>query len=67
MPEDVEIRIVDEDIESIDFSAEANLVGISFMTYNAPRAYEIAAEFRQRGITVDAGGYHPTMRPDETL
>ena len=35
------------------------------MTALAPRAYEIAAEFRRRGRFTVAGGYHPTFRPEE--
>jgi radical SAM superfamily enzyme YgiQ (UPF0313 family) len=66
MPSFVETRIVDEELEPIDFETEADLIGISFMTYNAPRAYEIAAEFRlRRGKPVIFGGYHPTLMPEE--
>jgi len=65
MPPGVETRIVDEDVEPVDFEADADLVGISLMTYNAPRAYEIADEFRRRGKTVILGGYHPTFMPEE--
>ena len=65
MPPGVETRIVDEDVEPVDFEADADLVGVSFMTYNAPRAYAIADEFRRRGKTVIAGGYHPTFLPEE--
>ena len=57
----VETRIVDEDIEPIDFDAPADIVGLSFMTLSAPRAYEIAARFRARGTPVIMGGYHPTV------
>ena len=59
----VETRIVDEDAERIDFDADVDLVGLSFMTLSAPRAYEIAARFRARGIPVVMGGYHPTIMP----
>lgn len=65
MPPGVETRLVDEDVEPVDFDADADLVGVSFMTYNAPRAYEIADEFRRRGRLVVAGGYHPTFLPEE--
>ena len=60
-----EIRICDENVESLDVNVDVDLVGISFMTACAPRAYAIAGEFRRRGITVVAGGYHPTLMPDE--
>jgi hypothetical protein len=48
-PPNVETRIIDEDVEPVDFDADVDLVGLSFMTFNAPRAYEIADEFRRRG------------------
>lgn len=66
MPSFVETRIIDEDVEAIDYDMDADLVGISFMTYNAPRAYEIAGRFRfERGKPVVFGGYHPTLLPAE--
>ena len=37
------------------------------MTAIAPRAYEISAEFRKRGIPVVLGGMHPTFCPQEAL
>ena len=68
MPPFVETRIVDEDVEAIDFDLDADLVGISFMTYNAPRAYEIAERFRkEKGKPVIFGGYHPTLMPEEAI
>jgi radical SAM superfamily enzyme YgiQ (UPF0313 family) len=66
MPPYVETQIVDEDVEPIDFETDADLIGISFMTYNATRAYEIAERFRsERGKPVIFGGYHPTLMPEE--
>ena len=68
MPPYVETEILDEDIEPIDFDSDADLIGISFMTYNAPRAYEIADKFRyEKGKTVIFGGYHPTLLPEEAI
>jgi radical SAM superfamily enzyme YgiQ (UPF0313 family) len=67
MPPWVETRILDEDVEPIDFDIDADLIGISFMTYNAPRAYEIADRFRQQGMPVIFGGFHPTFLPDEAI
>ena len=64
-PPDVEVRIVDECVEDIDFNVDVDLVGISVMTYLAPRAYEIAARFRARGVKVVLGGIHVSMCPEE--
>ena len=68
MPRYVETQIIDEDVEPIDFDTDADLIGVSFMTYNAPRAYEIADRFRsEKGKPVIFGGYHPTFMPDEAI
>lgn len=60
-----EVALCDENVRPVDFDSDADLVGISFMTALAPRAYEIAAEFRRRGKIVVAGGYHPTFAASE--
>jgi len=66
LPADLEVQIVDEEVEPIDLETDAEVIGISFMTFNAPRAYELADFFRgQRGKTVMFGGYHPTFCPEE--
>ncbi|HZX35904.1 MAG TPA: radical SAM protein [Thermodesulfobacteriota bacterium] len=62
---DVEIK--DDNIEDVDFDAKTDLVGITTMTTLAPRAYEIADEFRRRGVPVVLGGIHASMMPDEAL
>jgi radical SAM superfamily enzyme YgiQ (UPF0313 family) len=64
-PPEHEVSLVDENVEPLDLDTDADLVGISFMTALAPRAYELAAAFRARGRTVVAGGYHPTLVSDE--
>ena len=62
-----EVKIIEEEVDVIDPDEECDLVGISCMTANAPRAYEVAAEFRKRNKTVVMGGVHPTILPDEAL
>ena len=64
-PPEHEVMLCDENVEALDFDAEVDVVGVSFMTALAPRAYEIAAEFRKRGKVVVAGGFHPTLCPVE--
>ena len=65
-PPEHEVALCDENVQPLDFDGPCDVVGISFMTAFAPRAYEIAAEFRRRGKIVVAGGFHPTFRPEET-
>ena len=66
-PPDAEVRIVDEAYESINFDEKVDLVGITAQTPVAPRAYEIAKEFRRRGIPVVMGGVHASVLPEEAL
>ncbi len=65
-PKDMEIEIIDENIEKIDFDKKVDLVGISTMTASSPRAYEIADIFREKGIPVVLGGIHATVLPEES-
>lgn len=64
-PPAYDLSIIDENLEDIDFSWEGELVGITAMTQQATRAYEIADEFRRRGKYVVLGGIHPTVMPEE--
>ncbi len=64
-PPEWEREFFDDRIELVDYETETDLVAISVETYTARRAYAIAARFRQRGIPVVMGGYHPTHLPEE--
>ncbi len=66
-PDSWHVDLVDEAVQDIDFDHPCDLVGLSVMTCYAPRAYEIATEFRKRGKKVVLGGVHPTYCPDEAL
>jgi len=57
----------DDRLEKINFEIETNLVAISTETFTARRSYQIAEEFRKRGVPVIIGGYHATFCPDEVL
>ena len=64
-PPAYQIDFIDDNVDTIDFTARYDLVGISGTTQQAPRAYEIADEFRKKGITVVMGGIHATVLPQE--
>ena len=66
-PSEHEVTIIEEENEQLNPEEQCDLVGISCMTSNAPRAYDIAAEFRKRGKKVILGGVHPTILPNEAL
>lgn len=64
-PPNVEVQIIDERLEDVDFDEEVDLVGITVTTRVAARAYKIAGEYRKRGVTVVLGGAHPSVLPQE--
>ncbi|MCL5292043.1 MAG: B12-binding domain-containing radical SAM protein [Actinobacteria bacterium] len=66
-PGEFEVEIVDENVRTINYDEAVDLVGLTSFTSHAPRAYEIADEFRRRGVTVVMGGIHASMLPEEAL
>src|SRR6202045_1042902 len=64
-PKDVEVRFYDDRMERIPFDEPTDLVALSVETYTAKRSYQIASEFRRRGVPVVMGGFHPTLVPEE--
>jgi radical SAM superfamily enzyme YgiQ (UPF0313 family) len=70
-PEHWDVDIIDEtqehaidDNDNLAFPG-ADLVGITSVSYQAPRAYKIAAACRKKGIPVVMGGVHATIYPNE--
>lgn len=59
------VEIFDEGVEEIDLNLSADLVGMTVISGNAPRAYELADHFRSHGIRVVLGGPHATLLPEE--
>ena len=64
-PPDVECVLYDDRMESVPFDEPTDLAAITVETYTARRAYEIAAEYRKRGVQTILGGMHITLLPDE--
>lgn len=66
-PEHWTVELIDEQVEGArDYGdVEADLVGLTAFTPQAPRAYQIAAQFRSRGIPVVMGGIHASLVQEE--
>jgi radical SAM superfamily enzyme YgiQ (UPF0313 family) len=62
-----EIVFYDEKAEAVPVGDTPDLVAMSVETYTARRAYALADAYRERGVPVVMGGYHPTFLPDEAL
>lgn len=66
-PPEHDVRLYDENLGEYQYRDDVDLVGLSVMTARATRAYQIAAEYRRRGVPVVFGGSHPTLVPDESM
>jgi radical SAM superfamily enzyme YgiQ (UPF0313 family) len=70
-PDDVELTLRDDIVRRIDpardIDGHADLAAITVSTKAALRAYELAAAYRQQGVSVVMGGIHPTAMPEEAL
>jgi radical SAM superfamily enzyme YgiQ (UPF0313 family) len=64
-PDDWEITVRDEHVESSEVDGDFDVVGIQTYISSAPRAYELAGRWRRRGAKVVLGGLHATSMPDE--
>ena len=69
VPRHWDVELVDECTLDRPHQARADveLVGISAMTTQARRAYELADQDRRLGVAVVMGGIHPSALPDEAL
>lgn len=66
-PREHEVTFFDDRVEQIQFDTPADLVAISVETYTAKRAYQIASEYRRRGVPVIMGGFHASLAPEEVM
>lgn len=69
MPEHWDAGIIDECTLDRPHTprADCDMVGITAMTTQANRAYELADAYRALGVTVVMGGIHPSALPEDAL
>jgi radical SAM superfamily enzyme YgiQ (UPF0313 family) len=68
LPDYVDIDFVDENLAEIDFDEAVDFVGISMMlTVQVKRGWEIADEYRKRGVKVIFGGISTMLHAEETM
>lgn len=64
-PEHYDVKIIDEEVEKVDFTEMPDLVGITGLTNTINRAFEIADKYRSENIPVIFGGPHCSGNFDE--
>jgi radical SAM superfamily enzyme YgiQ (UPF0313 family) len=69
VPEHWDVEIVDECTRGRPHlpAADVDIVGLTAMTTQANRAYELADAYRKLGVTVFLGGIHPSALPEDAL
>ena len=64
-PPDFEVEIVDENVVEIPFDASYDIVGITGYTLHSQRIFNIASQFRKRGVLTVGGGPFCSAHPEE--
>jgi radical SAM superfamily enzyme YgiQ (UPF0313 family) len=64
-PKKHNVTVLTERYSKIDFYKKYDIININYTTSTSPRAYEIADEFRKRGIPVVLSGLHASALPEE--
>ena len=66
LPDDVDVDFVDENVQQLEIDETADIAAISvLLTCQLPRAFEIAAQCRQKGIPTLFGGIAVMLHADE--
>jgi len=64
-PEKHDVEFVEGSYSDINYDTHYDLIGITTITPYSYLAYEIADEFRRRGVKVVIGGWHASALPEE--
>jgi len=64
-PKKYSVSVLNERYSKINFNGSYDIVNINFTTSTAPRAYEIADNFRKKGVKVVMSGLHASAVPNE--
>jgi radical SAM superfamily enzyme YgiQ (UPF0313 family) len=59
------VVLCDENVESIDFDSDADIIGVTGYVIHKQRMFDIIAEFKRRGKFVVAGGPFASLCPEE--
>jgi len=60
-----QVTLIDERVDTLTFTEQFDLIGISMITAQANRGYQIAKQFKKLGVYTVMGGIHPSICPEE--
>ncbi len=64
-PKDIVVELCDENVDEVNFNTDADLIGITGITSQINRGYEISDVFRKNKKKVVMGGIHVSAMPHE--
>jgi len=64
-PREHDVVLCDENVETVNFETDADIVGLTGYVVHEKRVFELAAEFRRRGKFVVAGGPLASLCPEK--
>jgi radical SAM superfamily enzyme YgiQ (UPF0313 family) len=64
-PKQHTVSVMNERYTKIDYNTAYDVVLINFVTSTTPRAYEIADNYRKKGVPVVLSGFHASGLPEE--
>ncbi len=68
LPDDWEVEFIDENVQPLPENSDADVVGLSMMlTSQMKRGWEIADDYRRRGVKVICGGIGTMLHAEETM
>ncbi len=65
LPEDILADYIDDRKEILPDHIDSDIIALSFDTFSAKRAYQLAKRYKTSENLVVMGGFHPTVCPDE--
>ena len=66
-PKRYQVRVIHQQVDTIDFESDADVVAISFFSGFARAAYQLATAYKQKNKIVIGGGPHVTYNETEAL
>jgi len=66
-PKSHNVTVCNERYNNIPYNQAFDIVNINYTTSTAPHAYEIAENFKKKGIAVVLSGLHASAVPDEAM
>lgn len=66
-PADINVVIEDQNVQDINYEEPVDIVGITVIVHTAYNAFQIADEYRKRGVFVFMGGVFVEACPEECL